>query len=110
MIDADTTPADQSTLDRLLRGAKSIVRVRRTDARPEDAGAEATVGRMEKALNAGNLDEVLTEASRLSARARDAADPWLTRLDARATVDRALARIEDQLKATISGKAADKRT
>jgi hypothetical protein len=110
IIDADTTPADMSALDRLLQGAKSIVRVRRTDHRPEDTGAEATVARMEKALNAGNLDEVLTEASQLSPKARNAADAWLTRLEARATVDRALAKIEDQLKAMVSSKPAEKRT
>jgi hypothetical protein len=111
MLDSETAPADGSTLDRLLQGARSIVRVRRTDHRPDDMRAEAIVARMEKALGDDRLADVLAEASRLSPQARAAAEEWLARVEARVAADRALARIEEQLKASMSGKPqSEKRT
>lgn len=111
VIDAASVPADASTLDRLLLGAKSVVRVRRTEHRPDDKSVEAIVARMEDALADGKLADVLSEAQQLPPKAAEPAEGWLAKVEARAAVDRALASVEDQLKASLSGKApVEKRT
>ena len=111
VIDAANVPAEASTLDRLLMSAKSVVRVRRTDHRPDDNSVEAVVGRMETALSDGRLTDAIGEARKIPAQALDPAEPWLAKLEARAAVDQAIASVEDQLKTSLSGKApAEKRT
>ncbi len=111
ILDAASVPADASALDRLLIGAKSVVRVRRTDHGPDDTSIEAIVARMEAALADGKLAEVLAQAQKLPPKAAEPAGPWLAKVEARAAVDRALSGIEDQLKASLSGKApVEKRT
>jgi hypothetical protein len=111
VIDAERQPADASVVDRLLMGAKSIVRIRRTETAADDKSAEAILGRMEKALNAARPADALAEAQQLSPKARAAAKAWLDKLEARATVDRAIAQIEDQLKTSLAGNAQmEKRT
>ncbi len=110
VVDAASAPADASTLDRLLQSAKSVVRVRRTDHRPDDNSVEARVGRMERALGEGQLSEVLSEARQIPAPTIDAAEPWLKKVEARAAVDQALASVEEQLKSSLSGQSpAEKR-
>lgn len=111
VIDAASVPADASALDRLLIGAKSIVRVRRVEHNPDDTSVEAIVGRMEQALAEGKLTDVLDQARLLPPKALEPAEAWLARVEARAAVDRALASVEDQLKASLSGQVAvEKRT
>jgi len=106
IIDAGTVPADASTFDKLLLGAKSIVRVRRTDFAADDSSVEAIVSRMEKALESAKFAEVLDQAQQLPPRALEAAQEWLAKVEARAAVDRALASVEEQLKASLSGQAS----
>ena len=66
---------------------------------------------MEAALADGKLAEVLAQAQKLPPKAAEPAGPWLAKVEARAAVDRALSGIEDQLKASLSGKApVEKRT
>jgi hypothetical protein len=111
VIDAEADPVGGSVVDRLLHGAKSIVRVRRTDHGADDNSAEAVIGRMEKALRDDKYADVLAEAQRLSPKARAAAAPWLGKLEARAAVDRAIAGIENHLKASLAGTTQpEKRT
>ena len=110
VVDAANVPAEATTLDRLLQSAKSVVRVRRTDHKPDDTSVEASVSRMERALADGQLTEVVSEARKIPAPAIDAAEPWLAKLEARAAVDRALASVEEQLKSSLSGQGpAEKR-
>lgn len=111
IIDAASVPADASALDRLLIGAKSIVRVRRVEHSPDDTSVEAIVSRMEKALAEGDFTGVLDEAKHLPAKALDPAEAWLAKVKARAAVDRAISSVEDQLKASLSGQTSvEKRT
>lgn len=111
VIDAASVPADASPLDRLLIGAKSIVRVRRVEHSPDDTSVEAIVGRMEQALAEGKFTDVLDQARLLPPKSLEPAEAWLAKVEARAAVDRALASVEDQLKASLSGQAAvEKRT
>ena len=105
VIDAEAQPPDASVVDRLLTGARSIVRIRRTDHGAEDKSMEAILARMEKGIKDAKLTDALAEAQQLPPKARAAANGWLGRLEARATVDRAIAQIEDQLKASLAGNA-----
>lgn len=107
IIDADAGVPTATVVDRLLAGAKNVVRVRRTDYAPDDKSAEAVAGRMEKALREGRLGDVLNEAGLLSPKAKDAAQPFLEKVSARATVDKALASLEGQLKTSLSGAPAE---
>lgn len=107
IIDAEQQPQDASIVDRLLAGAKSVVRVRRTDHSPDDKSVEAVVARMEAALNEDRLSDVLEQAKSLPAPAREAAQEFLAKVEARESVDRALASVETQLKASLAAAPAD---
>jgi hypothetical protein len=107
IIDAEEQPADASIVDRLLAGASSVVRVRKTNHRPDDKSVEAVVSRMEIALNEDRLGDVLQEAKALPAPAQDAAQDFLAKVQARDAVDRALASVETQLKASLAAAPAD---
>lgn len=106
ILDAEGTPADASVVDRLLSGAKSVVRVRKVNHDPNDKSPEAVVGRMEAAVREGRLASVLEEAKALGERAQAAAKPWLEKVEARHAVDKALTEVDKQLKTTIGSAAA----
>jgi hypothetical protein len=106
IINADAAKADGSVVDRLLAGAKSIVQVRRTDLPKEADGTEAAVARIEKNLKQGDLTKALAEAKKLPETGRQAASAWISELEARASVDQAIAEVENQLKASLGGAKA----
>ncbi|MFY0612527.1 MAG: hypothetical protein JXQ99_13425 [Hyphomicrobiaceae bacterium] len=108
IIDAQNAPKDDSRINRLLAAAKSIVQVRRTDLPAEEKTAEATVARIEKHLKDGDLSGALALAEKLPDAAKTPARDWMGQLAARAGVDRAIAKIEDQLKASLGGAAEKK--
>jgi hypothetical protein len=101
-LDAESEAADAGVLDRLIAGAKTIVRVRKTGHGSEDTSVEAVVGRMEAALKDGRPGEVLAQGKTLPPKAALAAEGWLRKLEARHAVDRAVADIEGQLKASLA--------
>jgi hypothetical protein len=105
-IDADSEPENASVVDRLWAGARSIVRVRRIDLKPDDKSTEAIVGRMQNALSESRLADVLEAAKDLSPKAQDAAQPFLDKVAARVSVDAALSKIEKQLKSSLAASAA----
>jgi hypothetical protein len=105
VIDADLEPADGSVIDRLLAGAKSVVRVRRVSHDAEDTSAEAVVSRIETALNEGRLGDVIALAKTLPQRAQAPIEDWLTKVAARNSVDEAIAAVDEKLKASLSGTA-----
>lgn len=107
ILEADRASDNAGIVDRLMAGAKSIVRVRRTDTAADDVSAEATVARMEAALKEGRLAEVAASATKLSAPARKVAGPWLDRVEASAAVERAISTVESELKSSLG--AAGKR-
>jgi hypothetical protein len=104
IIAADSEPADGSVVDKLLSGAKSIVRVRKTNADAGDTSAEAIAARMDAALKANRLADIVDEAKKLSPKAQKAGATWLASVESRAVVDRSVAEIESQLKAALGGK------
>jgi hypothetical protein len=101
-IDAEAEPADASVLDRLMSGARSIVRVRKTGHNADDTSTEAVVGRMEAALKDGRFGEVLEQGKKLPPKAQLAAEGWLKKVEARHTVDRSIAAIEQALKSSFA--------
>jgi len=103
VIDADLEPADGSVIDRLLAGAKTVVRVRKVSPDADDTSTEAIVARMETALNDGRLGDVLAQAKSLPQRARVPIEDWLIKVAARDTVDQAIAAVDAQLKASLAG-------
>ena len=107
LIDADADSAEGSVVDRLIAGAKSVVRVRKVSHNADDKSAEAIAGRMELALKEGRLTGVIEEAKALSPKAKDSATPFLEKVAARASVDSSVAQIEAKLKSSLSGSAAE---
>lgn len=102
IIDADAEQPNANVLDRLLSGAKSVVRVRKVNADASENGVEAVVARMETAIKEDRLGDVLAEAKKLSGRAALPAQDWLTKVEARNTVERAIASVEANLKASLA--------
>lgn len=107
MIDAESDAATGGVVDRLIAGAKSVVRVRKASHEADDKSAEAVAARMETALKEGRLGDVIAEAGALSAKAKDVASPFLEKVKARASVDQALASLEGQLKTSLSGAPSE---
>jgi hypothetical protein len=101
-IDADAAPESAGVVDRLWAEAKSVIRVRRIDLKPDDKSTEATIGRMQVALSDGRLADILESAKDLSPGAQSAAQPFLDKVAARVSVDRALAGLQSQLKSSIA--------
>ena len=106
MLDAQNAPAEASIVDRLMSGAKSIVRVRKVSHDAEDKSPEAVVARMDDAAKDGRFGVVLQEAKQLGERAQAVARPWLDKVEARHAVETAIADIEKQLKASIGAGPA----
>jgi hypothetical protein len=103
VIDADTDPVDGSVIDRLWAGAKTVVRVRKISADASDTSAEAVIVRVEAALKEGRLGEVIEQAKAIPPQAFGPADEWLQAVKARHAVDQAIAGIEGELKASLTG-------
>ncbi len=105
-LDAENAPQSNSVLDQFLSGAQSIIRVRRTGNVSGDS-TEAVVARVEGRLKDGDLVAALAEAQGLSGKAKDAAAPWLEKLQARVAVDQAMADVESVLKRSLSAPATN---
>ena len=107
IVDAGAEPAQGSFMDRMLAGAKSVMRVRKISYDAGDKSAEAVAGRMEAALRDGRMADVLAEAKNIPSKAQAAAQDWLVRIEARASVERAIASLEAALKTSIAGAPQD---
>jgi hypothetical protein len=103
IINAEDANANASRLDRLFTAAKSIVQVRRTDIPATEKTAEAAVARIEQLLKQGDMSGALALAEKLPDQSKAPAKDWIGQLAARAGVDRAIAQIENQLKASLGG-------
>ena len=105
MLDAESEPADGSVMERLLAGAKSVVRVRKVAHGANDTGAEAVIGRMEASLKEGRLGDVLEEAKKLPEKPKAVAVPWLQKIEARYQIETAVSDLEQGLKNALAGSA-----
>jgi hypothetical protein len=104
MQDAESVPPDASLVERLLSGAKSIVRVRKAGHSPDDDSLDALTARMDTALKDGRLAEVLEQGKKLPPKAEVVAADWLRQVEARHAVDRAMADIEESIKSSLIGR------
>ena len=107
IIDAATEPAQGSLMDRMMAGAKSVIRVRKISYETGDKTPEAIAGRMENAVKDGRMMDVLAEAKNIPAKAQGAAQDWLVKVEARAAVERAIGGLEAALKSSIAGVPAE---
>ncbi|MEL7303788.1 MAG: hypothetical protein AAGJ53_08845 [Pseudomonadota bacterium] len=109
LISAETDDPNAGFLDKMLQGARSIVKVRRTgeSADVDPNSAEAVVAQLDKQLKAGNLAAAAETADKLPEKAKAAAGGFVKRLKARAAVDKAIAAVEAQLKSSLSGGDAE---
>ena len=107
IIDADADNKDASVVDRLLSGAKTIVRVRKLTPESGDTSVEATVARIETALREGRLGEALSTAKTLPPKTiTPATRTWLEKVEARQAVETAMATIDQQLKSSLGATPA----
>ncbi|MBO0741940.1 MAG: hypothetical protein J2P51_11000 [Hyphomicrobiaceae bacterium] len=106
MGDAEAETADATLMDRLLSGARSIVRVRKSGHAADDMSLEAVISRMELALKDGRLADVLANAKKLPPKAALAGEDWIRKVEARQAIDKAMADVENELKAALGGKKA----
>lgn len=106
-VDAEAEPADASVLDRLVAGAKGIVRVRKAGHDAQDTSVEAVTGRMEAALKDGRMGEVLAQGKTLPPKAALVFEDWMRKVEARYAVDEAMAQIESDLKSSLSPQATE---
>ena len=109
MVDAEHEPANATLIERLLSGARSIVRIRTIGHAAADASVEAVIERMEAALQQGRLGEALVYAKSLPPKAELAGEDWLRKARARVAVDRAIADAETALKTSLAGGNEDAR-
>jgi hypothetical protein len=110
MLDAEAEPADAPLLERLLSGARSIVRVRKSGSAAEEGSLEATIARMETALKENRLGDLLAQGKKLPPKAALAAEDWLRRVEMRYQVEQALADTEAALKRSLAaGPVTDRR-
>jgi hypothetical protein len=106
MLDAEAEKPDATLVDRLLAGARGIVRVRKAGHAADDMSTEAIVGRIEAALKEGRLVEVLANAKALPPKAALAGEDWVKKVQARQAVEQALADVEAALKASLGAAPA----
>jgi hypothetical protein len=95
-------------MDRLLSGARSIVRVRKAGYAADDISLEAVIGRMETAIKEGRLADVLATAKKLPPKAALAGEDWIKKVEARQAVEQAMAEVEAQLKVSLGGPQSAK--
>lgn len=109
IIDADAEQADASVVDRLISGARTIVRVRKLTPEADDTSVEATVARMESALNDGRLADVMRHAKTLPPKSiTGPTRAWLDKVAARQAVEEAIVTIDRQLKSSLGAAPAAK--
>ena len=106
IIDADAERQDASVVDRLVSGARTIVRVRKLTPDADDTSVEATVARMESALNDGRLADVMRHAKTLPPKSvTGPTRAWLDKVAARQSVEEAIVNIDRQLKSSLGATA-----
>ena len=98
-----TKPADDGDLlDKFLNSARSAVRVRSTGDNG-DAGTDAIVARMERAVAAGDFQTALNQADALPDAAKTAAAEWTGLVQARLEADTLMRKVSADVLALLAG-------
>ena len=94
----------ESFMDEVLSRARGAIQVK-----PIGSGGdtvEAVLGRMDKALKAGDLKGALTESAALEGPAKEALQTWLEHAQARAAADEAVRKTDQDLLASLTKASA----
>lgn len=89
-----------SIMGELISRTKAAIQVRPTESTGDTV--EAILGRMETALKSGNLKAALAESAALDAPAQEEMQTWLSQAQARATVDEAIRKTDQELLASLT--------
>ncbi len=99
-IAADSVKQDASIWDKVTSKARHTFRYRRTGD-VEGQSTEAILARMEHKFKDGHLEEVVLLSKVLGPKPGRVLAPWVTKLQARLAVEKAIFKIEDQLQASL---------
>ncbi len=94
----------ESFLDEVLSRARGAVQVKPVGSTGDTV--EAVLGRMEKALKAGDLKGALTESAALEGPAKEELKTWLQHAQARAAADEAVRKTDQELLASLTKASA----
>jgi hypothetical protein len=94
----------QSFLDQVLSRARGAIQVKPIGSAGDTV--EAVLGRMEKALKAGDLKGALAESAALEGPAKEELQTWLEHAQARAAADEAVRKTDQELLASLTKASA----
>jgi len=93
-----------SFMDEMLSRARGAIQVKPIGSAGDTV--EAVLGRMEKALKAGDLKGALTESAALEGPAKEELQAWLEHAQARAAADEAVRKTDQELLASLTKTSA----
>jgi hypothetical protein len=93
-----------SFMDEMLSRARGAIQVKPIGSAGDTV--EAVLGRMEKALKAGDLKGALTESAALEGPAKEELQAWLVHAQARAAADEAVRKTDQELLASLTKTSA----
>jgi hypothetical protein len=94
----------ESFMDEILSRARGAIQVKPTGSAGDTV--EAVLGRMEKALKAGDVKGALTESAALEGPAKEELQTWLEHAQARAAADEAVRKTDQELLASLTKTSA----
>jgi hypothetical protein len=94
----------ESFMDQILSRARGAIQVKPIGGAGDTV--EALLGRMEKALKAGDLKGALTESASLDGAAKEELQTWLEHAQARAAVDDAVRKTDQELLVSLTKTSA----
>ena len=94
----------ESFVDEMLSRARGAIQVKPIGGAGDTV--EALLGRMEKALKAGDLKGALTESASLEGSAKEELQAWLEHAQARAAADEAVRKTDQELLASLTKTSA----
>ena len=94
----------ESFVDEMLSRARGAIQVKPIGGAGDTV--EALLGRMEKALKAGDLKGALTESASLEGPAKEELQAWLEHAQARAAADEAVRKTDQELLASLTKTSA----
>ena len=94
----------ESFVDEMLSRARGAIQVKPIGGAGDTV--EALLGRMEKALKAGDLKDALTESASLEGPAKEELQAWLEHAQARAAADEAVRKTDQELLASLTKTSA----
>ncbi|HFB2048605.1 MAG TPA: hypothetical protein TECP_00964 [Hyphomicrobiaceae bacterium MAG_BT-2024] len=105
LISSAEKPERDNLIAHFLKGAQTLVHLRRTDLPDDDNSIEAIVSRVEKLLSINDLASALDELKKIPSTSLKHISVWISKAKAKLVVDQAIAKIEQQLISSLSATA-----